>query len=116
MALPHIRDGRVVVLGVSSAQRSSLLPSTPTIAEAGIPGFEYTFWNGLWAPAGTPAAVVEKIARDLARVVTLPEVRERLANLSAEPMSMTPAEFARFVRSEIEDSAHIARTAGIKLQ
>jgi len=116
LALPHIRERRVKVLGVSSAQRSSLLPDTPTIAEAGIPGFEYTFWNGLWAPAGTPAAVVERIARDLARVVAMPEVRERLTGLGAEPMSMTSAEFARFVKSEIDDAARIARAAGIKLQ
>jgi len=104
------------VLGVSSAQRSSLLPGTPTIAEAGMPGFEYTFWNGLWAPAGTPTAVVERIARDVGRVVALPEVRERLAALGAEPMSMAPAEFARFVKSEIKDAARISRAAGIKLQ
>jgi tripartite-type tricarboxylate transporter receptor subunit TctC len=116
LALPHIRERRVVVLGVSSAQRSGLLPGTPTIAEAGIPGFEYTFWNGLWAPAGTPAPVVERIARDLGRVVAAADVRERLATLGAEPMSMTPAEFARFVKAEIEDAARIARTAGIKLQ
>jgi tripartite-type tricarboxylate transporter receptor subunit TctC len=116
LALPHIREKRVVVLGVSSAQRSSLLPATPTIAEAGIPGFEYTFWNGLWAPAGTPAPVLERIARDLGRVVAAAEVRERLATLGAEPMTMTPAQFASFVKSEIEDAARIARTAGIKLQ
>ena len=116
LALPHIRERRLAVLGVSSAQRSGLLPATPTIAESGMAGFEYTFWNGLWAPAGTPPAVVEKISRDLARVATQPEVRERLAALGAEPMSMTPAEFARFVKSEIDDSARIARAAGIKPQ
>jgi tripartite-type tricarboxylate transporter receptor subunit TctC len=116
LALPHIRERRVVVLGVSSAQRSSLLPGTPTIAEAGVPGFEYTFWNGLWAPAGTPAPIVERIARDLGRVVTLPDVRERLASLGAEPMAMTPGEFARFVKREIEDSARVARAAGIRVQ
>jgi tripartite-type tricarboxylate transporter receptor subunit TctC len=116
LALPHIRERRVVVLGVSSAQRSTLLPGTPTIAEAGVPGFEYTFWNGLWAPAGTPAPVVERIARDLVRVVALPDVRERFATLGAEPMSMAPAEFARFVKSEIDDAVRIARAAGIKLQ
>jgi tripartite-type tricarboxylate transporter receptor subunit TctC len=116
LALPHIRERRLAALAVSSAQRSSLLPDTPTIAETVMPGFEYTFWNGLWAPAGTPAAVVGKIARDLGRVVALPDVRERLAGLGAEPMSMTPAEFSRFVKSEIEDSARIARAAGIKLQ
>jgi tripartite-type tricarboxylate transporter receptor subunit TctC len=116
LALPHIRERRVVALAVSSRQRSSLLPDAPTIAEAGVADFEYTFWNGLWAPAGTPAPVVEKIARDLGRVVTLPEVRERLASLGAEPMSMTPAEFARFVKDEIDDATRIARAAGIKLQ
>jgi tripartite-type tricarboxylate transporter receptor subunit TctC len=116
LALPHIRERRLVPLGVSSVQRSGLLPDTPTIAETVVPGFEFTFWNGLWAPAGTPAAVVEKIARDLGRVVALPDVRERFAALCAEPMSMSPAEFARFVRSEIDDSARIARAAGIKLQ
>jgi tripartite-type tricarboxylate transporter receptor subunit TctC len=116
LALPHIRERRVVVLGVSSAQRSTLLPETPTIAEAGMPGFEYTFWNGLWAPAGTPAAVVEKIGRDVARVVAAPDVRERFAGLGAEPMAMTPAQFARFVTSEIEDAARVARAAGIRLQ
>jgi tripartite-type tricarboxylate transporter receptor subunit TctC len=116
LALPHIRERRLVPLGVSSAQRSGLLPDTPTIAEAAIPGFEFTFWNGLWAPAGTPAAVVEKISRDLGRVIALPEVRARLASLGAEPMSMTPAQFSRFVRSEIEDSARIAQAGGIRLQ
>ena len=116
LALPHIRERRVVVLGVSSAQRSTLLPETPTIAEAGMPGFEYTFWNGLWAPAATPASVVEKIGRDVARVVAAPDVRERFAGLGAEPMAMTPTQFARFVRSEIEDAARVARAAGIRLQ
>lgn len=115
-ALPHIPDGRVLALGVSSARRTSLLPEVPTIAEAGLPGFEYSFWNGLWAPAATSAELVDKISRDVARVLAMQEVRERLTRLGAEPMSMTPAEFARFVRSEIEDSARIARTAGIGLQ
>jgi len=116
LALPHIREGRLRVLAVSSAQRSGLLPATPTVAESGIPGFEYTFWNGLWAPAGTPPAVVQKISRDLARVVAAPDVRERLATLGAEPMSMPPEEFASFVRAEIDDAARIARAAGIRLQ
>ena len=116
LALPHIREGRLRVLAVSSAQRSGLLPATPTVAESGIAGFEYTFWNGLWAPAGTPAPVVQKISLDLARVVTAPDVRERLATLGAEPMSMAPEEFARFVHAEIEDAARVARAAGIRLQ
>ena len=116
LALPYIRDGRLLVLGVSSTQRSSLLPEAPTIAESGLPGFEFTFWNGLWAPSGTPAAIVDKIARDLAQVVAMSEVRERLGRLGAEPMAMTPAEFARFVRAETEAAERIVRISGIKAQ
>jgi len=116
LALPHIREGRLRPLGVSSAQRSALLPDVPTIAEAGVPGFEFSFWNGLWAPAGTPPQVVERIARDVARAVAQPDVRERFANLGAEAMDMTPAQFSRFVQNEIEDAARIGRAAGIKLQ
>jgi tripartite-type tricarboxylate transporter receptor subunit TctC len=116
LALPYIRDGRLLPLGVSSLQRSNLLPAVPTIAESGVPGFEFTFWNGLWAPAGTPAAVVDQIARDLTQIVTSAETRERLARLGAEPMAMTPKEFARFVQSEIEANERIVRTSGIKPQ
>lgn len=116
LALPYIRDGRLAVLGVSSTQRSSLLPDVPTIAESGLPGFEFTFWNGVWAPAGTPSAIVEQIARDLAQVVAMPDVRERLSRLGAEPMAMTPKEFSRFVESEIETDHRIVRASGIKAQ
>ena len=115
LALPFIRDGRLVALGVSSRGRSDLLPAVPPIAGA-IPGFEFTFWNGLWAPAGTPATIVERINRDVMRVMDMPDVLERFSKLGAEPMRMTPAEFARFVKSEIEDSARIAQAAGIKAQ
>jgi tripartite-type tricarboxylate transporter receptor subunit TctC len=116
LALPHIREGRLRPLGVSSAQRSALLPEVPTIAEAGVPGFEFSFWNGLWAPAGTPSGVIERIAADVRRALAEPDMRARFANLGAEPMDMTPAQFSRFVQSEIEDSARIGKAAGIKLQ
>jgi len=116
LALPFIRDGRLAALAVSSRSRSQLLPNAPPLAEAGVPGFEFTFWNGLWAPAGTPAAVVERINRDLMRIMDMPDVLERFARLGAEPMRMTSAEFARFVKSEIEDSARIAQAAGIRAQ
>jgi tripartite-type tricarboxylate transporter receptor subunit TctC len=116
LALPFIRDGRLLALGVSSRARSGLLPEAPPIAEAGIPGFEFTFWNGLWAPAGTPSSVVERINRDVLRVMEMPDVLERFSKLGAEPMRMTSAEFARFVKGEIEESARIAQAAGIKAQ
>lgn len=116
VALPYVSDGRLVALGVTGARRSNLLPAVPTLAEAALPGFEYTFWNGLWAPAGTPAAICEQIGRELAAIVASAEVRERLARLGAEPMTMTPAEFAGFVKREIENAERIARVAGIKAQ
>ena len=116
LALPYIRDGRLLALGVTGLERSDLLPHVPTIAEAALPGFEFTFWNGLWAPAGTPAPLAEQIARDLGRAVTASDVRERFARLGAEPMTMTPPEFARFVQREIDNAERIARISGIKAQ
>src|SRR6185503_9172361 len=107
LALPHIRDGRLRPLGVSSLQRSALLPDVPTIAESGVPGFEFTFWSGLWATAGTPPPVIERIGRDVVCAMAQPDVRERFANLGAEPADMTPAQFSRFVRNETEDVARI---------
>lgn len=116
LALPFIRDGRVRVLAVSSGQRTSLLPNVPTVAESGVPNFEYTFWNGLWAPAGTPAPIAEKIAHDLAQVTASADVRERFARLGVENVTMNPAAFDRFVRDEIDNAERIARISGIKAQ
>ena len=115
-ALTHIREGRLVALAVSSAQRVSTMPELPTVAETGIAGFDSTLWYGVWAPAGTPATVVEKISKDIAHALTTPDVRERLAKLGAQPMNMTPAEFSRFVRSEAESVARVVKAAGIKPQ
>jgi tripartite-type tricarboxylate transporter receptor subunit TctC len=115
-ALPHVKEGKLVALGVSTAKRSSALPNVPTIAESGLPGFDYNLWVGMFAPAGTPADVVAKIAGDTAKALQSPEVKERLAALGAEPMPMTPAEFAKFVNGEIEDSGKVIRAANIKVQ
>jgi len=115
-ALPNIREGKLVALGVSTAKRSSALPNVPTIAESGLPGFDYNLWVGLWAPAGTPQDIVDKINADVAKVLAMPDVRERLAALGAEPMVMTPAEFRKFMRDEIDDAAKVVRAAGIKAQ
>jgi tripartite-type tricarboxylate transporter receptor subunit TctC len=115
-ALPHIREGKLVALGVTSARRSGLLPNVPTIAESGLQGFEYNLWVGMFAPAGTPPEVVEKINRDVNRVLREPDVRERLTALGAEGMQMTPQEFDKFVRSEMDDSAKVVKAAAIKVQ
>ena len=115
-ALPNIREGKLVALGVSTAKRSSALPNVPTIAESGLPGFDYNLWVGLWAPAGTPQDIVDKINADVAKVLAMPDVRERLAALGAEPMVMTSADFRKFMREEIDDAAKVVKAAGIKAQ
>jgi tripartite-type tricarboxylate transporter receptor subunit TctC len=115
-ALPQVRDGKLVALGVSSAKRASTLPNVPTVAESGLPGFDYNLWVGMFAPAGTPAEVVDKINRDVNRVLREPEVRERMAALGAEAMVMSPAEFDKFVRSEMDDAAKVVKAGGIKIQ
>jgi tripartite-type tricarboxylate transporter receptor subunit TctC len=113
-ALPNVREGKLVALGVSTAKRASTLPNVPTIAESGLPGFDYNLWVGMFAPAGTPNDIVDKINADVARVVQMPDVRERMAALGAEAMPMTPAEFRKFMREELVESAKVVKAAGIK--
>ena len=115
-ALPFVKDGKLVALAVSTAKRSSALPNVPTIAESGLPGFEYSLWVGMFAPAGTPPEVVDKIARDVRSAAQSPELKERFATLGAESMPMTPPEFRQFVDTEITDSAKVIKAAGIKAQ
>jgi tripartite-type tricarboxylate transporter receptor subunit TctC len=115
-ALPFIKSGKLLALAVTSRQRSAALPNVPTLAESGLAGFDDALWIGMWAPAGTPAPIVDKLAQDVARALAMPDLRELLANNMAEPMTMTPAEFASFIRSETETSARIIKAAGIKPQ
>jgi tripartite-type tricarboxylate transporter receptor subunit TctC len=115
-ALPHIREGKLVALAVSTGRRSSVLPNVPTVAESGLPGFDYNLWVGVFAPAGTPADVVDRINRDVLQVLQTPDAKERLAALGAEAMPMAPAEFDRFVRGEIDESGKVIRAAGIRVQ
>ncbi len=115
-ALPHVRDGKLVALAVSSGKRASTLPNVPTVAESGLPGFDYNLWVAVFAPAGTPAEVVDKINRDVGRVLREPEVRERMTALGAEAMPMSPAEFDKFMRSEMDEAAKVVKAAGIKVQ
>jgi tripartite-type tricarboxylate transporter receptor subunit TctC len=116
LALADISAGRLRPLGVSTKTRSSLLPEVPTIAEAGVAGFDYPIWYGVWAPTGTPVGVVDKLSKDFARVLATPDLREWLAKHGAVPMSMTQPEFARFVLSESESAARTIEAAGIKPQ
>jgi tripartite-type tricarboxylate transporter receptor subunit TctC len=115
-ALPHVQGGKAVALAVSSAQRSPLLPNVPTVAEQGYPGFDYTLWVGVWAPASLPADIAAKINKDINAALAAPDVRERLTKLGTVPGSMSIPEFTNFVRKEIEETQKILQVAGIKPQ
>ena len=115
-ALADIRAGKLVALGVTTKKRSSLLPEVPTIAEAGVVGYDFRIWYGVWAPAGTPAKVVDKLAMDIGVGMSTSALREWVAEHGADPLSMTQPEFARFVLSESESAERIIKEAGIKPQ
>jgi tripartite-type tricarboxylate transporter receptor subunit TctC len=114
LALSHIRSGELIALGVSTTRRSALLPEVPTISEAGVAGFNFPIWYGVWAPAGTPAPVVDKLAKDIARALAAPDLRVWMATHGGEPMRMTQPEFARFIRRESKSASQIIKAAGIK--
>jgi len=113
-ALSAIRDGRLVGLAVSSAKRAPTLPDIPTIAEAGVPGAEFDFWIGVLAPAQTPRAVVNRLNGEFARALQSPDVRERHANLGAEPMPMSPEQFDAYMREQLATLGGLLRAAGVK--
>lgn len=115
-ALPHVNGGKAVALAVSSAQRSPLLPNVPTIAEQGVPGFDYTLWVGLWGSAKLPAELVNKINADVRKALASPDLKDRLTKLGTLPMDMSPQQFAEFVRRELDDTAKVMQAAGIKPQ
>ena len=112
-AMSAVRSGKLRPLAVTTAQRSSQLPDVPTVSESGAPGFEFTLWFGIWGPAGMSAAVVDKINKDVNRALADQGVREQLARLGNDTMSMTSAEFGQFVRREVEDYGRIVKAAGI---
>jgi len=114
IVLPHIRDGKLSPLGVTTVRRSTLLPQVPTIAEAGVAGFDFPIWYGIWVPAGTPAGVVDKLSKDISRVLAGPDLRDWVTKHGGEPMSMTQPEFARFVQAESESAARIINAVEIK--
>ena len=115
-AAPHIRSGRLRALGVSTAKRAIAMPELPTIAEAGLPGYESTNATGVLAPAGTPREIVAKLQQEIARVLNLPDIRERLLSLGAEPVGGTPEQFGEFIRTEIAKWAKVVKATGMELQ
>ena len=103
-----------VPIAVTTARRAAAVPDLPTVAEAGVAGYEHTLWNGMFAPVKTPPVVLSKVSEDLARVLRLPEVRERFATLGIEPMGNSPQEFDRFFRAEVDKWAKVVKATGIQ--
>jgi tripartite-type tricarboxylate transporter receptor subunit TctC len=116
LVLPHIRDGKLAALAVNGAQRSAVLPDVPTLREAGYRDAEYPIWFALFAPAGTPGAIVEKISRETVAVLQAPALREKLASLGVDPMPMNPIEFKAYVDNEMGLNAALAKMAGVRAE
>ncbi len=110
----HIKTGRVRALAIGTAQRSLVVPDLPTVAAAGVPGYEANNWNGVVAPAGTPRAVIERLRREIKAAVDAPEMRERLLQNAFEPIADTPAEFARYLATERVKWGKVVREAQVK--
>ena len=112
--LPHVRAGRVKAVAVTTAKRLPAIPDLPTVAEQGFPGYDTYEWYGVFAPGKTPRPVVEKLSREIARVLRVPEVNERISAQGAEPQGNTPAEFQKFVQNEMDKWGTLAKNIGLK--
>jgi len=115
-AQPHIRSGKLRGLGVGKAKRSPLFPEMPTIAEAGVKGYEANNWNGVVAPAGTPRAIIEKLHREIVATLQEPAIAGRMAKAGLEPVGDTPAQFAQYLKAEAAKWGRLVKTAGIKAE
>jgi tripartite-type tricarboxylate transporter receptor subunit TctC len=112
---PHVKSGKVRGIGVSSLRRSPVFPDIPTISEAGVPGYETNAWGGLVAPAGTSRAIIDKLNAEVNRALQSPALRERYAQIDAEPVGGTPEQFAEYVRKETVKWADVVKKSGAKL-
>ncbi|MGB9364530.1 MAG: tripartite tricarboxylate transporter substrate binding protein [Xanthobacteraceae bacterium] len=114
LAWPQVKAGRLRALAVSSTERSAIAPEVPTVAET-IPGFDATSWHGVFAPAGTPKPIVDKMAAEMRRILELPDVKEKLFELGAVASPMSPEEFAKFIDAERAKWADVVKASGAKL-
>ena len=114
-AMGQLKAGKMKALAVTTAQRSSELPDVPTLAEAGVSGFEMSTWYGLYVTAGTPGEVVTRLQAETARILKLPDVQAKLRGLGGEPGNVSPEQFAAFNKSEYERFGKLIREANIKV-
>jgi tripartite-type tricarboxylate transporter receptor subunit TctC len=114
--LPFIKEGKLRGIALSSLKRSELVPNLPTIAESGVPKFDYVLWFGLWGPARVPGPIVEKIRADVARALQSADVKERLTALANTPMDVSAKDFSKYIRQEMADIGRVIKAAGIQPQ
>ena len=114
-AMPQIKGGKLKALGVTTPQRMTSLPQVPTIAEAGLPGFSYTLWGGLFAPAGTPTSVIDSLNREVNAILAQPDIRTRLETDNVAVPKNTPAEFADYVKAEAAKFEKLIKEANVKV-
>jgi tripartite-type tricarboxylate transporter receptor subunit TctC len=114
LALPYVKDGRLRALGVTTAQRSPIAPEIPTIDEAGLPGYEITTWYGLFVQGATPRSVIAKLQQEVARILSQPDMKERIAADGMSVVANSPEQFAAFLRGETQKYTRIIEAAGIK--
>jgi tripartite-type tricarboxylate transporter receptor subunit TctC len=112
-SLPHVSQGKLVALGVTGSTRIPVLPAVPTIAEAGVPGYEVMQWHGLVVPASTPLTIVKRLEHETRELMALQAVRDALSNKGFEPVAKGPAEFAAFLKTELAKWKQVVRTSGV---
>lgn len=116
VVIPYIQSGKLRALAVSGKTRLSALPNTPTFAQAGLPGFNATTWFGIVAPAGTPRPVIEKISKDIAHILAMPDFRKKLANLGMDPLISTPGQFGNLMKETMATTAKVIKASHITLE
>jgi tripartite-type tricarboxylate transporter receptor subunit TctC len=111
-----VRDGRIRALGVTTTKRIAVLPDVPTVAESGLPGFQWDSWGAIFAPAKTPRAIISKWSREIGRAVSTPDVQNRLRAIGMEAAPTTPEELDAFVKEQMAIVAQLSKAAGLKPQ
>jgi tripartite-type tricarboxylate transporter receptor subunit TctC len=112
----HVHAGTLIALGTTGKQRSSVMPDVPTVAEAGLPGYEATIWLGVMAPVGTPQPIVDKLNLEITKIMNRPDVKDAWAKQGAVPLPMSPAEFDKYLRADIEKWAEVVKVSGAKVE
>jgi tripartite-type tricarboxylate transporter receptor subunit TctC len=114
--LPQVKAGRLRALAISSAKRSAAVPELPTVAEAGMPGYEAGTWFGLFAPAGTPREIINRLSGEIVRIVGTPDMKARLLEQGADAVTSTPEQFRAFVKSELAKWSEVIKAVGVKAE